>query len=339
MGFESKENNQPLVSFCLLAYNQENYIRAALKAAFLQTYSPLEFILSDDCSTDHTYEIMEEAAANYKGPHRVILNRNPKNLGLSEHVNQLFVHSRGDLLILAAGDDVSHENRAEVIVRYWRKYDFTPLGFTSECYLIDSDGVIFNRCPDWKNQPELNADPIQEALGNYKWNGCAGAYSRKLFDFFGPLPRDVAEDEMLYYRAHLLGSTVFVPEVLVDYRVWVGSLIGTKDRRRKAMQTYFWRWGSVKQLLKDMALAHSSENSCFAFLSKQEKALRLAVHVSQSGTLGARFVSFFRLCRLDWRIGVNTGRFLFPTSFEFIYRSILSFCYFLNAFRRRGRNV
>lgn len=56
---------RPLVTFALFAYNQEKYIREAVDGAFSQTYEPLEIILSDDCSSDRTFEIMQEMAAAY----------------------------------------------------------------------------------------------------------------------------------------------------------------------------------------------------------------------------------------------------------------------------------
>ncbi|HUF60663.1 MAG TPA: glycosyltransferase, partial [Verrucomicrobiales bacterium] len=59
---EPQSTERPLVSFLLLAYNQEQYIHEAVEGAFSQTYSPLEIILSDDCSTDRTFEIMREMA-------------------------------------------------------------------------------------------------------------------------------------------------------------------------------------------------------------------------------------------------------------------------------------
>ena len=36
---------RPLITLVVLAYNQESYIREAVKAAFEQNYSPLEIIL------------------------------------------------------------------------------------------------------------------------------------------------------------------------------------------------------------------------------------------------------------------------------------------------------
>lgn len=61
--------DRPLVTFALFAYNQEDYVREAVQDAFAQTYEPLEIILSDDCSSDRTYQIMHEMAVAYRGPH------------------------------------------------------------------------------------------------------------------------------------------------------------------------------------------------------------------------------------------------------------------------------
>ena len=50
---------------------------------------------------------MQAAVAGYRGPHRIVLNRNPANLGIGAHLSQLVAMSRGELLFVAAGDDVS----------------------------------------------------------------------------------------------------------------------------------------------------------------------------------------------------------------------------------------
>jgi len=50
-------NTKPLITFALFAYNQERFIREAVQGAFSQTYSPLEIIMSDDCSKDRTFDI------------------------------------------------------------------------------------------------------------------------------------------------------------------------------------------------------------------------------------------------------------------------------------------
>ena len=64
------------LSFVVMAYNQESFIREAVAAAFAQDHDDLEIVLTDDCSTDATFAIMQDMAAAYTGPHTIILNRN-----------------------------------------------------------------------------------------------------------------------------------------------------------------------------------------------------------------------------------------------------------------------
>ncbi len=55
--------NKLLVTFALFSYNQERFIREALRGALAQTYSPLQIVISDDCSQDRTFKIIQEQAA------------------------------------------------------------------------------------------------------------------------------------------------------------------------------------------------------------------------------------------------------------------------------------
>ena len=79
----------PLVSFCLCVFNQEDFIQEAVEGALNQDYPNLEIIISDDCSTDRTWEIITEIIANHTEKN-IILNRNRKNLGLSTHINKIY---------------------------------------------------------------------------------------------------------------------------------------------------------------------------------------------------------------------------------------------------------
>ena len=56
------------MTFALLADNQEDYIRESVQGTFAQAYKQLEITLSDDCSSDRTYQIMQEMAGAYRGP-------------------------------------------------------------------------------------------------------------------------------------------------------------------------------------------------------------------------------------------------------------------------------
>jgi len=109
----------PLVSFVLLCYRQERFIREALEGALAQTYQPLQIVVSDDASPDNTYNLVLERAKHYKGPHKIILQQNKENLGLTGNFNEALHLASGELVVMAAGDDVSLPERTARIVARW----------------------------------------------------------------------------------------------------------------------------------------------------------------------------------------------------------------------------
>lgn len=133
-------NERPLVTFALFAYNQEQYIREAIEGAFSQTYEPLEIILSDDRSSDRTFEIMQEMAAEYKGPHQVIIRQSDENRGLFNHILEVAQNSRGEFIVVAAGDDISLPERTSAVIPHFK--DKEVLALSSDEIVIDENGKI-----------------------------------------------------------------------------------------------------------------------------------------------------------------------------------------------------
>lgn len=133
-------NERPLVTFALFAYNQEQYIREAIEGAFSQAYEPLEIILSDDCSSDLTFEIMQEMAAAYQGPHQVIVRQSDENRGLFNHILEVAQNSRGEFIVVAAGDDISLPERTSAVIPHFK--DKEVLALSSDEIVIDENGKI-----------------------------------------------------------------------------------------------------------------------------------------------------------------------------------------------------
>src|SRR4051794_16250166 len=103
--------SRPLVTFAVFSYNQEPFIRQAVRAALDQTYARLQIVLSDDSSSDGTFDAMRQMAAEYRGDHQITLNRNDKNLGIGGHIRKLAELAKGEVIVIAAGDDISFPER------------------------------------------------------------------------------------------------------------------------------------------------------------------------------------------------------------------------------------
>ncbi len=68
----------PLVTIIIPTYNRENIISETIECAVNQTYSNIEIIVVDNCSTDNTYEILQGYSNKYSN---IKLFQNKTNLG------------------------------------------------------------------------------------------------------------------------------------------------------------------------------------------------------------------------------------------------------------------
>lgn len=211
--------DRPRVTHFLYSYRQERTIRAAVESLFAQTYQPLEIVLSDDCSPDGTFAIMQEMAAAYRGPHRIVLNRNPANLGIARHVERIMELASGEFIVESAGDDIALPERTKRLVGAWLASDRRALAVHSEKQDIDEAGQPLPFAP--RSDILAGITPLEMLQKKHTMIGATLGWSREVYDRFGPIS-DIAafHDYPICFRALLLGGEVaYLPEPLVRYRV------------------------------------------------------------------------------------------------------------------------
>ena len=91
--------------------------------------------------SDRTFDIVQQTVAAYKGPHSVRLNRNDTNLGIGGNVNRMMELCRGELVVVAAGDDISLPTRTEVTWQAWEQFGRRPTSVCSSYRTISADGT------------------------------------------------------------------------------------------------------------------------------------------------------------------------------------------------------
>lgn len=102
-----------MVSIIIPLYNVENYVIDSLKSAFAQTYSDIDFLLVDDCSTDHTMQIVEGYVLNHPRREAVRIIHHDKNLGLSAARNTGLEKACGEYVYFMDSDDEITEDCIE----------------------------------------------------------------------------------------------------------------------------------------------------------------------------------------------------------------------------------
>lgn len=211
----------PLVTFSLLTYNQESYVREAIEAILSQDYSPLQIIISDDNSSDNTYSIIKEYESCKVGDRKVIVRKNDLNYGTMLHLAEVVSLAEGELLVLAAGDDISKANRVSVLVDAWKKT--SAWGLCSRYDLIDSMGKILEANVKAKvlESKKFKSFFYDNEGDVYLVHGCTSAYDMRLFEYLKLEPEDyiLAEDGTLSVLLNLIGKNIVnIDESLVLYR-------------------------------------------------------------------------------------------------------------------------
>jgi len=103
-------NLAPLISVLIPVYNVEFFVLEAVNSICAQTYKNLEIIVVDDCSTDGTYDVVEQIMRNDS---RIKLYRNEKNLKIAETLNFALQQATGEFIARMDGDDFSEPTKIE----------------------------------------------------------------------------------------------------------------------------------------------------------------------------------------------------------------------------------
>ena len=98
------------IDVLLPTYNGQKYVVEQIESILNQTYKNIKLIISDDCSTDNTPEILKELAQKDE---RIILHLHEKNLGVVKNIEFLLKQVKSDFYMLADQDDFWLEQKIE----------------------------------------------------------------------------------------------------------------------------------------------------------------------------------------------------------------------------------
>lgn len=149
--------SNPLVTVIIPTFNRRQWIGACLDSIRAQTYSQVETLVIDDCSTDGTVEWLRGQPA-YEFAR---LHVQPKNGGASVARNTGVGLARGELIVFIDSDDLLAPNHIETAVGVFQSHANVGL-FACDSTIIGSDGDVLFAGRTWHEiQSELKNYPVR----------------------------------------------------------------------------------------------------------------------------------------------------------------------------------
>lgn len=213
------------VSIVLPVYNGELNVDKSISSVLTQTYSNLELIIVNDCSTDNTIDVLKKYAEQDS---RITIINNLVNLKLPRSLNVGFEQATGEYFTWTSDDNLYKENAIERMVnalQTFPDFDMVYANYTN----IDAEGQIIGE--DQLEEPE------HLLMGNVV--GACFLYTKEIAREVGEYDINLflAEDYDYWIRILRAGKILHINENLYYYRRHAGSLSQTK-RKWVHMQTY-----------------------------------------------------------------------------------------------------
>ncbi len=227
-------------SIAMCTYNGEKYIREQLMSIINQSLQPDEIVICDDCSKDHTVDVIRNTLKDWNGKWKLVCNE--VNLGYKKNFEKAISLCHGDIIYLSDQDDVWDFRKIEIMDEVFRQH---PQAVTiwHDAELVDAS----LRClyPSfWQDTLRFNYRKFASGSRSRFFvsnimQGSACAFRKEVFRQAAPFPVKAIHDEWLLLVSLLVGEVIPLPNILMKYRqadnVFGGLPMSIKERM------LFWR--------------------------------------------------------------------------------------------------
>jgi glycosyltransferase involved in cell wall biosynthesis len=203
------------VSVCLLTYNHAHIVASTIDSVLQQTIDGYEVIVSDDCSTDGTWDLVTRMAARDR---RVRLVQTPRNLGMPGNANFAVRQARRPHIALLHHDDLY---RSDLLERWQHVLaDHPDVAYVFNAYAVHDSPHIY-RHP--LAGPRVDGRWfLEHHLLPTWWCPVRGTamIRRDAWDAVGGMREEfgLLADIDLWMRLATVGAVGYVPEPLITVR-------------------------------------------------------------------------------------------------------------------------
>lgn len=209
----------PLISIITPSYNSEKFIAEAIKSVQTQSYTNWELLITDDCSTDQTVNLVMEIA---KQDPRIKLSQLERNSGAGIARETAVAKAQGRYIAFLDADDLWKPQKLEKQINFLIKNN-SPFTFSFyDC--IDEAGNPLNKTVEAPKRVSYR----QLFFCNYVGN-LTGIYDAEYFGKITISAIRKRQDWMLWLTIlKKIKTAQPVPEILASYRIRQDSISASK---------------------------------------------------------------------------------------------------------------
>jgi len=155
--------NGILLSICIPTYNRKNYLERCLRKieeCSVGSENEIQICVSDNASSDGTYEILKKMAA--KSRVSILINRNERNLGFDGNIMTVIDMAQGEWIWLCGDDDYLYSPNFPKMLEFLRDCR------DKDVFIIQTDSVYENKLADFFNQANDGKAFFQDTAGIIK---------------------------------------------------------------------------------------------------------------------------------------------------------------------------
>lgn len=230
------EKSFPLISIALATYNGRKYIEKQLQSLISQDYPNIEIVVSDDCSVDGTWEILESYA---KKDSRIRLLSRDFNRGYVNNFIRVFGECKGQLISPSDQDDIWYPEKTR---RLFEAMGDAVLVYSNNRFIDEFDRSLQKTLFDVLDGRMIQGSDPRNLLFCTTICGHAMLFRKKLLLLDNRLSAAPYIDWAIAFVAAKEGYIKYLNEVLVDWRQHdysISAHVRRKSRvgRMKIMKT------------------------------------------------------------------------------------------------------
>lgn len=223
------KNEPPLISIAMTCYNQQKYVRDALKSIAEQKYKKWELVIVDDCSTDKSVKIIKKHIKEFGLKGKVRITRHKENKGYGYSLGEAISNCVGELVVILDSDDALASNKVlKIVMKSHKKYPEASMTYSN---FIECDSGL----NPVKIQKRKQISDKESFLTHKTKISHLKVLKKSYYDKTDGINPELKQtvDKDLILRLEEVGKLIHINENLLKYRKHKGALTKSIGRKPK----------------------------------------------------------------------------------------------------------